>query len=116
MDFSSKMANKPMYATLPHGRLFCSETDGSSFPNGGLRATHTAAAFTAWDRSSPIFILDGVMRIPACFVTHYGKCIDLKTPLLRASDAVSREGCRLIKNMGLKGAKASKTKAVLSYV
>jgi len=107
---------KPFEQAFPAERLFCSETDGSSFPNGGLRATHTAAAFTAWDRSSPIFILDGVMRIPACFVTHYGKCIDLKTPLLRASDAVSREGCRLIKNMGLKGAKASKTKAVLSYV
>jgi len=49
-------------------------------------------------------------------VTHYGKCIDLKTPLLRSSDAVSSEGCRLIKNMGLTGAKATTTKAVLSYV
>lgn len=113
--WGSNATIKPFEQAFPVERLFCGETDGSSFPNGGLRATHTAAAFTAWDRSSPIFILDDVMRIPCCFVTHYGKCIDLKTPLLRASDAASREGLRLIKNMKL-GEKASKAKAVLSYV
>jgi len=114
--WSSNATIKPFEQAFPVERLFCGETDGSSFPNGGLRATHTAAAFTAWDRSSPIFILDDVMRIPCCFVTHYGKCIDLKTPLLRASDAASREGLRLIKNMKLSGAKAANAKAVLSYV
>jgi len=114
--WSSNATIKPFEQAFPVERLFCGETDGSSFPNGGLRATHTAAAFTAWDRSSPIFILDGVMRIPCCFVTHYGKCLDLKTPLLRASDAASREGLRLIKNMKLSGAKATSAKAVLSYV
>merc|ERR1719401_2556305 len=114
--WSSQAIIKPFEQAFPAERLFCGETDGSSFPNGGLRATHTAAAFTAWDRSSPIFILDDVMRIPCCFVTHYGKCIDLKTPLLRASDAVSREGLRLIKAMGLKGNKAATAKSVLSYV
>lgn len=43
-------------ATLPSDRLFQGETDGSSFPNGGLRVTHSAAAFTTWDRSSPPFV------------------------------------------------------------
>jgi len=114
--WSSNATIKPFEQAFPVERLFCGETDGSSFPNGGLRATHTAAAFTAWDRSSPIFILGDVMRIPCCFVTHYGKCIDLKTPLLRASDAASREGLRLLKNMPLKGTKANSAKAVLSYV
>jgi len=114
--WSSTATIKPFEQAFPVERLFCGETDGSSFPNGGLRATHTAAAFTAWDRSSPIFILDGVMRIPCCFVTHYGKSIDLKTPLLRASDVVSREGLRLIKNLKLTGSKATSAKAVLSYV
>jgi len=114
--WSSDATIKPFEATFPPERLFCGETDGSSFPNGGLRATHTAAAFTMWDRSSPVFILDNVMRIPCCFVTHYGKCIDLKTPLLRSSDAVSREGIRLLKNMGLQGPKARNAKAVHSYV
>lgn len=68
LDFASKFTNKPMKAglwrsvasslgkaMLPHERLFQGETDGSSFPNGGLRVTHSAAAFTTWDRSSPPF-------------------------------------------------------------
>eukprot|EP00931_Biecheleriopsis_adriatica_P082193 TRINITY_DN5560_c0_g1_i1.p1 TRINITY_DN5560_c0_g1~~TRINITY_DN5560_c0_g1_i1.p1 ORF type:complete len:836 (+),score=171.30 TRINITY_DN5560_c0_g1_i1:40-2508(+) len=116
LTWSSDATIKPFEATFPPDRLFCGETDGSSFPNGGLRATHTAAAFTMWDRSSPVFILDDVMRIPCCFVTHYGKCIDLKTPLLRSCDAVSHEGIRLLRNMGLQGPKARNAKSVLSYV
>lgn len=56
------------------------------------------------------------MRVPCSFVTHYGKCIDLKTPLLRANDAVSREGMRLLKHMDLKGKKATAAKGCLSYV
>lgn len=50
-------------------QLFQGETDGSSFPNGGLRATHTAAAYTAWDMSSPPFIREDTMYIPAAFLT-----------------------------------------------
>merc|ERR1719183_1131001 len=97
LDFGSKLANKPAFATLPYERLFQGETDGSSFPNGGLRATHTAAAFTTWDRTSPCFVMDKVLRIPCSFVTHLGKCIDDKTPLLRSNDAVNKEGLRLLK-------------------
>merc|ERR1712048_1144533 len=100
MDFGAKMANKPMYATLPTERLFQGETDGSSFPNGGLRATHTAAAFTVWDRSSPPFMVGTTLRIPSSFVTHLGHCIDDKTPLLRSQDAVSAQGLRLLKALG----------------
>lgn len=114
--WSSDATIKPFEATFPVEKLFCGETDGSSFPNGGLRQTHTAAAFTTWDRSSPILILDGVMRIPCCFVTHYGKAIDLKTPLLRSCDAVTREGIRLLKNMGLQGSKAKSARVCHSYV
>lgn len=47
-----------LQACLPHERLFQGETDGSSFPNGGLRVTHSAAAFTTWDRASPPFVMD----------------------------------------------------------
>ncbi|CAE8679058.1 unnamed protein product [Polarella glacialis] len=107
LEWSSPEANKPFKATLPADRLFQGETDGSSFPNGGLRVTHSAAAFTTWDRSSPPMIVDKVLRIPCSFVTHTGKCIDDKTPLLRSSDAVHREGLRLLTAMGMaKGAKA----------
>merc|ERR1719210_3243682 len=101
LDWSSKEATKPFEAVLPAERLFFGETDGSSFPNGGLRATHTAAAFTTWDRSSPCFIMDKVLRIPCSFVTHLGACIDDKTPLLRSNDAVNREGLRLLKAVNI---------------
>lgn len=112
LDFSSKFANKPIKALLPHERLFLGETDGSSFPNGGLRATHTAAAFTTWDRSSPPFVIDKVLRIPCSFVTHLGKCIDDKTPLLRSADAVKVQGLRLLKAMGI----AADAKNMHSYL
>jgi glutamine synthetase len=75
---------KPFKATMPKGRLFTGETDGSSFPNGGLRVTHQAAAFTSWDRGSPPFIYNGTCFIPCAFVTHYGSALDDKTPLLRS--------------------------------
>jgi len=112
LDFSAKSANKPMFATLPYERLFQGETDGSSFPNGGLRVTHAAAAFTVWDRTSPPFIVGTTLRIPCSFVTHLGKCIDDKTPLLRSMDAVTTQGLRLLKAMGL----ARDAKTMYSYL
>merc|ERR1719387_1209570 len=101
LDFKSASANKPFFPTLPHERLFQGETDGSSFPNGGLRVTHAAAAFTVWDRSSPPMVVDTVLMIPCSFITHYGKCIDEKTPLLRSVDAVRVQGLRMLKNAGI---------------
>jgi len=97
--WSSKEPIKPFEATFPHDRLFAGETDGSSFPNGGLRCTHRAAAFTTWDRASPVVVYEGVLRIPCAFVTHNGHAIDEKTPLLRSCDAVNLEGLRLLKNI-----------------
>ncbi|CAE7887024.1 glnA, partial [Symbiodinium microadriaticum] len=88
LEFSSKFKTKPMKACLPAERLFQGETDGSSFPNGGLRVTHSAAAFTTWDRASPPFVTNKTLYIPCAFITHFGKCIDEKTPLLRSMDAV----------------------------
>eukprot|EP00933_Yihiella_yeosuensis_P075688 TRINITY_DN85142_c0_g1_i1.p1 TRINITY_DN85142_c0_g1~~TRINITY_DN85142_c0_g1_i1.p1 ORF type:complete len:798 (+),score=199.79 TRINITY_DN85142_c0_g1_i1:74-2467(+) len=90
---------KPFEEAFPHERLFVGETDGSSFPNGGLRVTHAAAAFTTWDRGSPCFIHGETLYIPCSFVTYLGTCIDEKTPLLRSSDAVHRQGLRLLKAM-----------------
>ena len=112
LDWGSKEATKPFQATLPYERLFFGETDGSSFPNGGLRATHTAAAFTTWDKSSPCFVYDKVLRIPCSFVTHLGACIDDKTPLLRSNDAVNKEALRLLKAINI----ATDAKAVYSYL
>lgn len=72
--------------------LLKGETDGSSFPNGGLRATHTAGGYLAIDPTSPIFLRGDTIFIPSCFVSYLGHALDEKTPLLRATDAVSREG------------------------
>jgi len=112
LRYDVREANKPFELTLPSEALFQGETDGSSFPNGGLRCTHSAAAFTTWDRSSPPFVLDKVLRVPCSFVTHFGKCIDDKTPLLRSMDAVQREALTLLKAIGI----ASDAKAVHSYL
>jgi len=112
LEFSSKYTTKPMKACLPHERLFQGETDGSSFPNGGLRVTHSAAAFTTWDRASPPFVMDKCLYIPCAFVTHFGKCIDEKTPLLRSMDAVTLHGLRLLKAIGI----GTDAKAMCSYL
>lgn len=92
-------------------RLFQGEVDGSSFPSGGLRTTHAAAAYTAWDMSSPPFIMNDVLYIPACFVAWTGYALDHKTPLLRSQDAINREGVRLLKLLG-----DNETKRVVSNV
>jgi len=84
-------------------KLLKGETDGSSFPNGGLRATHTAGAYLGIDPTSPIFLRGDTIFIPATMVSYHGHALDEKTPLLRASDALSREGSRLLKLLGMKG-------------
>jgi len=76
------------------------ETDGSSYPNGGLRATHCAGGYLSVDPTSPIWLRDDTIHIPACLVSYFGHALDEKTPLLRASDALSREGTRLLKLLG----------------
>ena len=63
------------------------ETDGSSYPNGGLRATHTAGGYLAVDTTSPIFLKGDTIFIPSVFVSYFGKALDEKTPLLRANSA-----------------------------
>lgn len=78
------------------------ETDGSSYPNGGLRATHKAGAYLSVDPTSPIFLRGDTIFIPSCMVSYYGHALDEKTPLLRASDAMSREATRLLGLLGYK--------------
>lgn len=76
-------------------RLLQGEPDASSFPSGGLRATHEARGYTVWDPTSPIFIRpEGKTRtmcIPCAYVSWTGYALDAKTPLLRALDALNRE-------------------------
>jgi len=66
------------------GQLIQQEPDASSFPNGGIRNTFEARGYTAWDPSSPAFILSNTLCIPTIFVSYTGEALDFKTPLLKA--------------------------------
>ncbi|HVS71190.1 MAG TPA: glutamine synthetase III [Phycisphaerae bacterium] len=80
------------------------EPDASSFPSGGLRATFEARGYTAWDPTSPAYILENpngtVLVIPTAFVSWTGEALDKKTPLLRSMEAVSNQAIRLLKLFG----------------
>lgn len=65
-------------------QLIQQEPDASSFPNGGIRNTFEARGYTAWDPSSPAFILSNTLCIPTIFVSYTGEALDFKTPLLKA--------------------------------
>lgn len=76
------------------------ETDGSSFPNGGLRGTHCAGGYLAVDTSSPILCRGDTIFIPSAFVSYYGAALDEKTPLLRSNSALDSSGSRLFSLLG----------------
>ena len=66
------------------------EPDASSFPNGGIRNTFEARGYSAWDISSPVFIVNDTLCIPTIFISYTGESLDFKTPLLRALNAVDK--------------------------
>lgn len=80
--------------------LLSGETDGSSYQNGGMRATHTAGGYLKIDPTSPIFLREDTIFIPACFCSWNGDALDEKTPLLRSTQALSEQGKRLLGLMG----------------
>lgn len=80
------------------------EPDGSSFPNGGIRNTSAARGYTAWDVTSPAYVMEtdnGVtLCIPTVFISWTGEALDKKTPLLRSNAAMSKAATRLLKLLG----------------
>ncbi len=68
------------------------EPDASSFPNGGIRNTFEARGYSAWDISSPAFIIHNTLCIPTIFIAYTGESLDYKTPLLRALNSVDKAG------------------------
>jgi len=86
------------------GMLVQGESDASSFPSGGLRATFEARGYTAWDATSPVFLVRGpnhvTLCIPTAFVSWTGEALDKKTPLLRSMDALSQAAMRVLKLFG----------------
>jgi len=73
------------------------ESDASSFPSGGLRATFEARGYTAWDPTSYAFIKGKTLCIPTAFCSYGGEALDKKTPLLRSMDAINRQAKRILK-------------------
>jgi glutamine synthetase len=88
--------------------LIQGEPDASSFPTGGIRATFEARGYTAWDPTSPAFILENpngaLLCIPTAFASWTGEALDHKIPLLRSMDALSGAAVRALEKIGVEGA------------
>ncbi|AKL98080.1 glutamine synthetase III [Endomicrobium proavitum] len=93
-------------------QLVQSEPDASSFPSGGIRSTFEARGYTAWDPTSPAFLLEAgktkTLVIPSVFLSWTGEVLDLKTPLLRSISVLSEKAIALQKLIGNKNAKQIK--------
>lgn len=85
-------------------QLIQSEPDASSFPSGGMRTTFEARGYTAWDPSSPVFIVEHTngrtLCIPSVFISYHGDALDEKTGLLRSMDVLSQKACDLLHVLG----------------
>ena len=85
-------------------QLIMGEPDASSFPSGGLRSTHYARGYTAWDMTSPAFVKEmacgTILCIPTVFVAYSGEALDNKTPLLRSMQALSQQAVRILHLFG----------------
>ena len=90
-------------------KLIQGEPDASSFPSGGIRATFEARGYTAWDPSSPAFIIESTLGktlcIPTIFISYHGAALDKKLPLLRSDEALSKAAIGLLKLFGHKDVK-----------
>src|SRR6201996_498634 len=91
-------------ASFSGKELIQAEPDASSFPSGGLRSTFEARGYTAWDPTSPAFIMENpngaLLCIPTAFVSWTGEALDHKIPLLRSMDAMSKSATRALKLFG----------------
>jgi glutamine synthetase len=89
------------------------EPDASSFPSGGMRSTFEARGYTAWDPTSPPWLLvtpqGTTLVIPTAFVSWTGEALDKKTPLLRSQEALSKQAVRILKLFGSKGSRVVTT-------
>lgn len=95
--FFSPLSDGSAIEQFDGAMLVQQEPDASSFPSGGLRNTFEARGYTAWDPTSPAFIIDDTLCIPTVFVSYTGEALDYKTPLLRALqtvDAAATEVCK----------------------
>ena len=99
-SFISPVGNCKVVMEFSGKELIKGESDASSFPSGGLRATFEARGYTAWDPASYAFVKDSTLYIPTAFCSYTGEALDTKTPLLRSMDAISAQGLRLLRLFG----------------
>ena len=98
--FISPVGNCKVVMEFSGKELIRGESDASSFPSGGLRATFEARGYTAWDPASYAFVKDGTLYIPTAFCSYTGEALDSKTPLLRSMDALSTQALRILRLFG----------------
>src|SRR5262249_28547827 len=82
-------------------QLIQSEPDASSFPSGGRRTTFEARGYTAWDPSSPMFLMEGpngsTLCVPSVFISYHGEALDQKTPLLRSMEMLNQKALAVLR-------------------
>ena len=98
--FLDPIGNGKALERFKGAELVQQEPDASSFPNGGIRNTFEARGYTAWDPTSPAFIMDGTLCIPTIFVSYTGEALDYKTPLLRALSEIDKAAVELNRFLG----------------
>ncbi len=98
--FISPVGNCKVVMEFSGKELIRGESDASSFPSGGLRATFEARGYTAWDPASYAFVKDGTLYIPTAFCSYTGEALDSKTPLLRSMDALNTQALRILRLFG----------------
>ena len=105
-SFLTPNANGKAVAEFSGKELTKGEPDASSFPSGGMRSTFEARGYTAWDPTSPPWLLVNpngtTLVIPTAFVSWTGEALDKKTPLLRSQEALSVQACRILTLFGTK--------------
>ncbi len=103
--FLSPMSDGSAIEQFSGGQLIIGEPDASSFPSGGIRDTYEARGYTAWDATSPAFLMQSAsgvttLCIPTAFVSWTGEALDKKTPLLRSIQALSKQAMRVLRLFG----------------
>ena len=99
-SFLSPVAGGKVMMEFSGKELIMGESDASSFPSGGLRATFEARGYTAWDATSYAFIKDNTLCIPTAFCSYGGEALDKKTPLLRSMEVLDKQALRVLRLFG----------------
>src|SRR6185436_9364484 len=103
-DAFLEMSDARAVTKFTGAQLIQSEPDASSFPSGGMRTTFEARGYTAWDPTSPMFLVEradgSTLCVPSVFFSYYGHALDKKTPLLRSMEAINQEATKLLAVLG----------------